>query len=141
MLNNFKKVKDVGDFFFNHLINEDHDNYNHNNNDLKKYSNINNFLYNNNDNINNNDIKKMINKKNDEVVNEDNKNEIKDKNDLIINEKTDNVFANEDHFAKKEEINEKEMLRLSNELSKCFNESQKKMRNIDINNDTDGNSK
>ena len=150
-----KVIREIGEFFYRHLVNEDHDNFNINKNDnvSHKSSNMYDFLFNNdinkdnnntdNNDNNKNDDKNNINEKNNNE-NKDNKNENKDnKNEIkdISNETTDNSFETEEHMAKKEEINKNEFLRLSNELSKCFNEPEKKIRNIDINDDIDENSK
>ena len=141
-----KIIKAIGDFFYKHLITDDHDNFNINNNVSKNSSSMFNFFYNNDknkdnniDNINNAD-KKIINEINNKESNNDdkeNKNESKDKSDLISNENTDNSLENEEYLAKKEELSKKEMLRFSQELSQCFKQPEKKLKNIDINNETD----
>ena len=125
-----KIIRDIGDFFYKHLINDVHDNIDININ-LNMNKNVSNNI--------NNDDKKIMNKKQDNIEINSQKEYNRDQKDLISNESTEKYFENEKHLEQKEEINKNEMLRLSNELSKCFNESEKKLRNIDNNNDIDEN--
>jgi pimeloyl-ACP methyl ester carboxylesterase len=134
-----KIIRDIGEFFYKHLVNGDNENYNKESNEqMNKKSNMFDFINENekstNINENNNKINKEINNMNKE--NEINKNEIKEKNSK---DNIENCFENEEHLAKKEEKNKNEMESLTNELSKCFEEQEHKLRNIDINNEIDEN--
>ena len=140
-------IREVGSFFYKHLVVEDHDNYN-NLNTHKKH-NMFDFLNNkkenkgdNNKNIgnninDNNNIKQNNNKMNNNTENQKNKNEINDNNDMINQNEDDN----KKYFEQKEEKDKNEMKLLSNELSKIFQDTGKKKRNIDLNNDIDDNKK
>ena len=115
-----KLIREVGEFFYKHLVNDYHENYNNNKKDLSSTSS--NIFDSLNKNDNNIDEKKTSNKINNNE-NEPNKNEInkdveiKDKNDLSSNE---NSFENKENLEKKEEKNKSEMNILNNDQTKFF---------------------
>ena len=102
-----KIIKEVGEFFYKHLVNNYHENFN--NKDMNNYKNTNII-----DNINNNSFDNKIgndDKKfnNENKINEQNKIENKEKNVLITNEKTENLFENEKHSLQNDEKDKNEM--------------------------------
>ena len=140
-----KIVREVGEFFYKHLVNIDLKSFHEIN--PPKIPNMFDFINNDNDkkekkeNNNNDEINNMKenninnNKEPENVKDKDeNMNEIKENTDLKSNKVG---LENEEYLAQKEEKNKNEMESLTNELSKCFNEEEKKMHNIDINNDID----
>ena len=134
-----KVIREVGEFFYKYLVNDDHDNYNNNLNEkTKKKSNMFDFINDNekSETTNGSGVEENNNEINNKKGKEENKSEIKDKNNNI---NTENNFENEEHLAKKEEKNKNEMESLTNELSKCFEGQEKKRHNIDINNEVDEN--
>ena len=129
-------IREVGEFFYKHLVSNYHENYN-NNIDINnsKNSNISDNANDNKSFDNNkigNDDKKF---NNENKINEQNKIENKEKNDLITNDNIENLLENEKHSLQNDEKNKNEMDLLNKELSKCFDNCEKKMKNIDINND------
>ena len=140
-----KLIREVGSFFYKHLVFEDHDNYN-NNNAHKKIDMFDFLNKKDSKNIDNNisddnNIKDNNDKGNNNIEKEKNKNEISgggNSNDLNNQNEEDN---NNKYFEQKEEKDKNEMKLLSNELSKIFQDPGKKKRNIDLNNDIDDNTK
>ena len=137
-----KIVREVGEFFYKHLVDVDLKSLNEIKNHKK--SNMFDFINNNNtkekkeNNINVENNNKEENNKIEEFENIKDKN--KDINEIKGNTdpKSNKVgFENEEYLAQKEEKNKNEMELLTNELSKCFDKQEKKFHNIDINNDED----
>ena len=134
-----KLIKEIGDFFYKHLVNEDHDNYNnctHIKHDMFDISNNKNKK-NIDNNISNNNIKENNDKGDNNIEKQKNKNKIND--NIEIN--NTNEEDNNKYFEQKEEKDKKEMKLLSSELNKILKDSVKKKSNIDLNNDFDDNTK
>ena len=132
-----KLIREVIEFFYKHLVNNDYDNFNiKKKENIPKKSSMFDFLMNNDKYINKN--KNVINNK-DNIKDKQKEVENNDKTEINSNEKNENIFDNEKYMIEKDEKNKKEMELLNNELSKCFGEYESKnnKRNIDVNNDFD----
>ena len=115
-----KLIREVGEFFYKHLVNDYHENFTKTNINKENSSKVPNlFDLINNDQGGNNTSKQITE-------------ESKENGGLINN----NIEV-EEHISKRDEKKEKEMETMMNELRKSLTDSTNSKQNIDINNDFD----